>query len=67
MEGVVEDPAWGSKMRFVALRRTDVESHHRLFASKLGGIPIVQLVSEHGVLKAFDRDVVIVSASRFLS
>ena len=49
------------------LTRTGVESHHRLFASKLGGIPIVQLVSEHGVLKAFDRDVVIVSASRFLS
>lgn len=49
------------------LRRSDVESHHRLFASKLGGIPVVQLVAEHGVVKARDRDVVIVSASRFLS
>jgi len=49
------------------LRRSDVESHHLLFASKLGGIPFVQLVSEHGVLKARDRSVVIVSALRFLS
>ena len=49
------------------LRRSDVESHHLLFASKLGGIPVVQLVSEHGVLKAHDRNVVIVSASRFLT
>jgi predicted AAA+ superfamily ATPase len=49
------------------LRRTDVESHHLLFATKLGGIPIVQLVAEHGVLKARDREAVTVSASRFLS
>lgn len=49
------------------LRRSDIESHHLLFASKLGGIPVIQLVSEHGILKARDRRVVTVSASRFLS
>ncbi len=48
------------------LRKTSVESHHRLFAAKLGGIPIVQLVKRHGELEAQKRDVVSVSASRFL-
>jgi len=49
------------------LRKTTVESHHRLFASKLGGIPIVQLVKRHAELEAHQRDVVSVSASRFLA
>ena len=49
------------------LRKTAVESHHRLFASKLGRIPVVQIVKEHGVLEAKERDVVSVSASRFLT
>ena len=49
------------------LRKTSVESHHRLFASKLGGIPVVQLVKQHGELEAKQRDVVSVSAARFLS
>jgi hypothetical protein len=40
---------------------------HRLFSNKLGGIPIIQLVREHGVLEAKDRDVVTVSASRFMT
>ena len=48
-------------------RRAALESHHLLFARKLGGIPVVQLVREHGVLRAKDRDVVSVSAARFLS
>jgi predicted AAA+ superfamily ATPase len=47
--------------------KSGVEGHHRLFSNKLGGIPIVQLVREHGVLEAKDRDVVTVSASRFMS
>jgi len=49
------------------LRKTSVESHHRLFASKLGGIPVVQLVKQHGELEAKQRDVVSVSAGQFLS
>ena len=49
------------------LRKTSVESHHRLFASKLGGIPVVQLVKQHGELESKQRDVVSVSAARFLS
>jgi predicted AAA+ superfamily ATPase len=48
------------------LRKTKIESHHRLFASKFGGIPVVQIVKEHGVLEAEKRDVVSISASRFL-
>lgn len=48
------------------LRKAGIESHHRLFARKLGGIPIVQLVKEHEVLAAKDRDIVTVSASSFL-
>jgi predicted AAA+ superfamily ATPase len=48
-------------------RKTAVESHHRLFAAKLGGIPIVQIVREHGVVEARGRDVVSVSASRFVA
>lgn len=48
------------------LRKATVESHHRLFAAKLGGIPVVQVVRDHGVLEARDREVVTVSASRFL-
>lgn len=48
------------------LRKTNVESHHRLFASKFGDIPIVQIVRNHGVLEAHKRDVVSISASRFL-
>ncbi len=39
----------------------------RLFATKLGNIPVIQLVREHGVLEAEGRSVVIVSASRFLA
>ncbi len=49
------------------LRKTGVERHHKLFAVKLGGIPIVQLVKRHSQLEAQQRDVVSVSASRFLS
>lgn len=49
------------------LRNTEVESHHRRFASKLGGIPTVQLVKRHGELEACDRNLVAMSASRFLS
>jgi hypothetical protein len=49
------------------LRRADLESHHLLFARKLGSLPVVQLVKEHGILRARGRDVVTVSASRFLS
>jgi predicted AAA+ superfamily ATPase len=48
-------------------RRAALESHHLLFARKLGGIPVVQLVREHGVLRAKGREVVSVSAGRFLS
>ncbi len=49
------------------LRKTAVERHHKLFAAKLGGIPIVQIVKRHSELEAQQRDVVSVSASRFLS
>jgi hypothetical protein len=48
-------------------RKAPVESHHRLFARQLGQIPVVQLVRQHGVLEAQQRDAVTVSASRFLA
>ncbi len=47
-------------------RKSKVESHHLLFARKLGKLPVIQLLREHGALRAKDRDVVSVSASRFL-
>ena len=48
-------------------RKATVESHHLRFAHVLGDIPVVQLLREHGVLSARDRDVVSVSASRWLA
>jgi predicted AAA+ superfamily ATPase len=49
------------------IQRSKVESHHLLFARKLGNLPVVQLLKEHGALHAKDRDVVSVSASRFVA
>jgi predicted AAA+ superfamily ATPase len=49
------------------LRKTRIESHHRLFAAKLGGIPVVQVVKQEGQIEAQQRDTVSISASRFLS
>jgi predicted AAA+ superfamily ATPase len=48
-------------------RSAALESHHLLFARKMGGIPVVQLVREHGVLRAKGREVVSVSAARFFT
>ena len=49
------------------VRSTGIESHHLAFAGALGGIPVVQLVRGHGILAARGRDVVTVSASRWLA
>jgi predicted AAA+ superfamily ATPase len=48
-------------------RKAKVESHHLLFARKLGKLPVIQLLREHGAIQAKDRDVVSISASRFFA
>jgi predicted AAA+ superfamily ATPase len=64
LEQVLDEPVWGPKMRFVARPR---QCGKTTLARTILERPVVQLVSEHGVLKARGRNVVSVSASRFLS
>ena len=48
------------------LRHSGIAAHHQNFARQLGNIPVVQVLREHGYLRARDRDTVEISAARLL-
>jgi len=50
----------------VKMSDENVESHNRLHATKLGNIPLVQILQKPDVVKAGKNNIYVISASRFL-